>query len=77
MNDVTPRLCDPKKQRDLAVDAAVHRIILSIFPDLAENEIQARSSMNIGAGRFIVNFDNRPVVLVEMEGDDRFRLTIL
>jgi len=73
----SPRPCSLKKRRDLGIDAAVRRIILCLFPDLSECEIQARGGMQIGAGRYMVSFDGRPVVLVELEGDDRFRLTIL
>jgi hypothetical protein len=66
-----------KKRRDLGIDAVIRRIILCHFPDLSECEIQARGSMEIGNGRYMVNFDNRAIAIVELEAEDRFRITIL
>ena len=77
MTPDTPRPCDPKRQLDLAIDAAVHRIVLSMFPDLQGCDIQNLGSIKIVAGRYTVSFHGRPVALIELESDDRFRLTVL
>jgi hypothetical protein len=68
-----------KKRRDLAIDAAVRRLVISEHPELAECEIQARGAVEVaeGSGFYVVEFDGKPLVRVTLEGDNEFRLTIL
>lgn len=66
-----------KRFRDLAIDAALRRVILGSRPDISEKEIQERGGMEIGEGRYVVTFDDRPFALIELESDHRFSLTLI
>jgi hypothetical protein len=69
-----------KRFRDLAIDAAVHRLIMAKHPTLTQIEIQRRSRIDSmrGCGYYTVFFDDRPVATVSLsiESPRRFAIEI-
>lgn len=65
------------RRRDVAIDAALRRVLLCTHPDLTEAQIQERGSIEVGSGFYTVQFDGKPFALVELEEDHAFRFTLL
>jgi len=64
-------------ERDLAIDAALRRLILCHFPDLSENEIQTRADTVVESGGYTVSLDGIPLASFEIESPGVFRMMIL
>lgn len=66
-----------KRKRDLMIEAAIYRLILIHKPEITQPEIQARAETLISSGRYTCSIDGKPIVMIELESKDRFRITIL
>jgi hypothetical protein len=64
--------------RDLAIDAAVHRLIMANHPTLTQIEIQRRCRIDSmrGHGYYTVFFDDKPVATVSLSIESPRRFTI-
>jgi hypothetical protein len=65
--------------RDLAIDAAVHRLIMAQNPTLTVIEIQRRCRTECvpGSGMYTVFFDNKGVGRVSLDSSYRFTIELL
>lgn len=70
-------MIENKVKRTLAIEAAVHRLIMAKHPDVSSYDIQKRGSIDAGSGYMIVNFDDKPVAMIDLESETQFKFTIL
>lgn len=70
-------MIENKIKRTLAIEAAVHRLIMLKHPDVSACDIQKRGSIDVGSGYMVLNFDGNPVAMIDLVSDTQFKLTIL
>ena len=70
-------MIENKIKRTLAIEAAVHRLIMLKHPDVSASDIQKRGSIDVGSGYMVLNFDGNPVAMIDLVSETQFKLTIL
>lgn len=64
-------------RRNCAIDAAIHRLVLLIAPEICNAQVQERGQIHAGYKEYTVMFDSKAIAHVKWETDNQFTMTLL